>query len=97
MGKMKALAFAIRSIPALMVFRDGIMLFEQAGAGARAAAAAVLDGGGRLTSSPQAAPVRLPGVRAPDHVDHPFRAMPITDSGQADHLLSGVEETGTGL
>jgi thioredoxin 1 len=25
-------AFAIRSIPTLMVFRDGIMLFEQAGA-----------------------------------------------------------------
>ncbi|PTL85116.1 thioredoxin [Vitiosangium sp. GDMCC 1.1324] len=27
-----ASAFAIRSIPTLMVFRDGIMLFEQAGA-----------------------------------------------------------------
>jgi hypothetical protein len=33
----------------------------------------------------------------PEQADHLFRTMPITDSGQADHLLSVVEETGTGL
>jgi hypothetical protein len=33
----------------------------------------------------------------PEQADHLFRTKPITDSGQADHPLSGVKPIGTGL
>jgi hypothetical protein len=33
----------------------------------------------------------------PEQADHPFRTMPITDSGHVDHLLGGVKQSGTWL